>query len=290
MPPPGLADVRVVIPTRDRPELLRRAASSVRSQVDVVVDLVIADDGSRDGRAVDLVARDVGATVVREDRPWGVAAARNAGAQGASSTWIGFLDDDDFWAPTKLARQLTAAGGRAGFVVSGVVHLDSRAQPVSIDRPRGGDLARQILLTNIIPAGASNVLLRKDLFVSVGGFDESLATFADWDLWIRTLQQVPAAVDPGVTVAYVHHAGARLSTFQTKALEQEIALLRSKHAALHAAVGLTFDEPDVWRWWREQRRARGRMRARSWIRGQPWAPARLRAAPLEGELAWLQAG
>ena len=95
----GPPSVSVVIPTRDRPELLRRALASIPLGHEVVV----VDDGS----TVPVVVDDPRARVVRRETSGGAAAARNAGIVASSGDWVGFCDDDDVWLP---GRQVPTAG------------------------------------------------------------------------------------------------------------------------------------------------------------------------------------
>ena len=112
--------VSVVIPTRNRCSLLARALECVQRQRGVEVEAVVVDDGSEDGTSEYLKrVSGVELAVVRHKRPRGVATARNAGVERASASWVAFLDDDDLWAPDKLARQVAALDARAG---AGLVH------------------------------------------------------------------------------------------------------------------------------------------------------------------------
>src|SRR4051794_3960548 len=102
--------VSVVIPTRDRPAQLTAAVASALEQRGVDVEVVVVDDGSR-GTAREVIAGLAGGPVriLRHEAPRGVSAARNAGIAAAAAPWIALLDDDDLWAPSKLAMQLEAA-------------------------------------------------------------------------------------------------------------------------------------------------------------------------------------
>src|SRR5919109_858912 len=101
---PRAPDVTVVIPTKDRWDLLSTAAlPSALGQEDVDLEVVVVDDGSTDETPDHVVGlRDPRLRIVRHDRSLGVAQARNAGIRAANSDWIAFLDDDDVWAPRKL--------------------------------------------------------------------------------------------------------------------------------------------------------------------------------------------
>ena len=134
--------------------------------------------------------------------------ARNRGVEEARGTWLAFLDDDDLWAPHKLRAQLDAASGAGvGWVYGRAVVVDgSSACCWRQTRSRSPRRCRGLLLQgNWVPGGGSNVIVQADLFRRVGGFDESLRFFEDWDLWLRLLDVgLPAALDE-VVMARVEH-------------------------------------------------------------------------------------
>ena len=107
-----MPEVSVVIPTRDRSRLLGLTLHSVLWQRGVVVVVVVVDDGSTDDTAQTVAGlADPRVRLVRHDTAQGVSAARNRGITEAHGRWVAFLDDDDLWAPDKLACQLQAARG-----------------------------------------------------------------------------------------------------------------------------------------------------------------------------------
>src|SRR5262245_25673454 len=116
--------VSVIVPTRNRRELLPTTLRSALGQRGVDLELLIVDDASDDDTAAAAQALGDGRIrVIRLDKPSGVSAARNRGAAAAQGEWLAFLDDDDLWAPDKLARQLDAAreSGRDWGYTGGVV-------------------------------------------------------------------------------------------------------------------------------------------------------------------------
>lgn len=200
--------VSVVVPTRDRRELLATTLHSVLWQRDVQLEVIVVDDGSVDDTA--RLVTDLGdarVTLIRHTVSRGQSAARNSGAQKARGDWVGFIDDDDVWAPDKLAHQIRAAErfGR-NWVYVGAVNIDSHLKIVSGSVPPTPD---QVVVAlpryNPIPGGGSNVILTNRILTEVGGFDERFTPCEDWELWARLMHMGPPASVPRPLVGYRLH-------------------------------------------------------------------------------------
>src|SRR5437867_10989586 len=169
--------VSVVIHTRNRRTILARGLHTVLAQHDVNLEVVVVDEASEDGTA-DLVRglSDPRVELVRHDAPRGVAAARNAGLARARAPWVAFLDDDDLWAPTKLALQLAAAPAvGASWVCVGAVVVNEALRIVSGTPPTNSCDVAKLLAFNVVPGGGSGLMVRTALVRSVGGFDTALS-------------------------------------------------------------------------------------------------------------------
>jgi glycosyltransferase involved in cell wall biosynthesis len=107
--------VSVVIPTRDRPEMLREAIDHVWQQ-DYAgeLEIVVVFDQSEPDPSLEL--KEPGRTLrtITNTRAAGLAGARNSGIEAATGTYVAFCDDDDYWLPTKVSRQVAALGQYAG--------------------------------------------------------------------------------------------------------------------------------------------------------------------------------
>jgi glycosyltransferase involved in cell wall biosynthesis len=205
--------VTVVIPTRDRHELVHRAAMSVLRQTGVTVEVVIVDDGSE--RPV-VAPDDPRATVIRNRESTGVSSARNAGIERAKYEWVAFLDDDDFWAPTKLVEQLAALTlADAKWCVTGAVLVDLKLQEtaVTLPKPEASDIGASLCNYNAVPGGGSGVVVERSLLAEIGGFDENLSMVADWEMWHRIAHRYPCAIVRRPLVAYTVHDMSMTRTF-----------------------------------------------------------------------------
>jgi glycosyltransferase involved in cell wall biosynthesis len=235
-----MPDVSVIIPTRNRWELLSSLSlPSARGQEDLDLEVLVVDDGSTDGTENRLRAiGDPRLVVLRSNTSTGVAGARNRGIAAARGEWLAFLDDDDLWSPRKLRSQLdVAVATKADFVYASTVVVDARGRAIeSQPAPEPATLHDQLLTWNIIPAGGSNVLARTALVRELGGLDERLVHLDDWDMWIMLAAAGRAGSVKEVLVAYVVHAANRHSAQHDSA--SDFALLMSKHPLNRPAAAI----------------------------------------------------
>jgi glycosyltransferase involved in cell wall biosynthesis len=202
--------VSVVIPTRDRSPLLALTLRSALWQRGADEEIIVVDDGSSD-ETPQMVARvrDTRVRVIRHETSQGVSAARNTGIAEARGEWIAFLDDDDLWAPDKLALQLDAgrSTGRA-WVYAGSVNIDLHNQVRGGSPPVSPERFMALLPSwNPMPGGCSNIIVRAKALADVGVFDTSLHILADWELWLRLSRHERPACVPRPLVGYRVHPG-----------------------------------------------------------------------------------
>ena len=239
--------VSVVIPTFNRRDLLLAAVRSVLSQRGVPVEVIVADDASDDGTAGAIRSLgDPRVRLVRADSRGGVSVTRNRGIAQANGEWLAFLDDDDLWAPDKLLSMIhpAAAGGHA-WAISGAVAVDLDLRIVSGGFPPSqSDVREDLLLRNMIPAGASNVIVTRRALDTLGGFDPGLRHLSDWDLWIRLNDIGPPLVVQQPLVAYRVHPGN--ASADTEEVLAELDVLEERYAAQRSGVKL--DKAYVHRW------------------------------------------
>lgn len=205
------------------------------------------DDGSSHDLS-DLASIDGRVRIVRQPAE-GLASARNRGIRKASGDWIAFLDDDDAWAPWKLRQQIDVANERdAGFVYSDAYAVDDELRIVrTLNAPLEAELRSWLLYCNAMPAGASNVVVRRSLAQSLGGFRTDLAHLADWEFWIRLASVTPGAGTRDVPVAYVLH-GHNMVLVDSSAVFEELELVRKTHRDAMAAHHTRDARAEFWEW------------------------------------------
>jgi glycosyltransferase involved in cell wall biosynthesis len=225
-------EVSVVVPTHNRAALLRTTLRTVLWQRDASLEALVVDDGSSDGTAATVEQLgDPRVQVLRHDAPQGVCAARNRGAAEARGRWLAFCDDDDLWAPDKLARQLAAARetGR-DWAYGGAVHVSIDLRVLSLKPPPSPEeLMRGLPGWSAVPGGSSNVMVRVETFHRAGGWDPSLINLADWDLWARLAREGPPACAEGLLVGYRIHPGN--ASADTDLILREAGVLDGRYGA-----------------------------------------------------------
>lgn len=172
--------VSVVIPAYNAEATLDETLRSVRSQTYRNLEIVVVDDGSRDGTVAIAKRHAAADRRVRliEQANGGVAAARNRGIAETGGRYIAPVDADDLWAPEKIARQMEAmrsGGGRVGLVYTWYAVIDGESR-IMLKEKRSqaeGDVLEAICLRNIVGNGSSALMLREAI-KAAGGYDSSL--------------------------------------------------------------------------------------------------------------------
>lgn len=241
--------VSVVIPTRNRRELLARALASVRGQTFSDFEILVVDDASTDSTpeyVQQLATEDPRVRVIRNAAPAGPAAARNRGVDAARGEWLAFLDDDDEWLPRRLELQLAQAAD-ADVVYSSFLFVDAEGREhVYGEDVTASDVLRRLARGNVI--GNSTVLVRTTMLQAHGGFDEAMPMIEDWELWLRLARHARFhfVAQP---VARIHHSAdgvtsrgvARLAACAR--IEDCMRPVTDADPQLHAALldGLAFE-------------------------------------------------
>lgn len=181
--------VSVIVPAFNAAWCVGRAIDSVLAQTFRDFELIVVDDGSTDDTAQVLQCYGAAVRVVHKPNG-GLSSARNAGIAAARGEFVAFLDADDWWLERKLERQveLMRQHPEVGFcsTAANVVDLDGRLLNVwGPSRWQGPFLVHLFSAHGDVAGSGSGVLVRRDLLCQVGGFDESLRSLEDIDMWMR---------------------------------------------------------------------------------------------------------
>lgn len=196
--------VSVIMRTKDRPALLREAIDSVRA-ANHPCEIVVVNDG---GARVDLE----GVKLIEHEQSRGRSIAANEGVRAATNDFIVFLDDDDLHypehLPTLTAAATTTHAGWYSDAVSAFLRpaQSGRYETHSRQRLYSQDFDRELLLAdNYIPL--PTILIRRDTFLDLGGFDPQFDLFEDWEFLIRLAKRGDFLHVPRVTCEIRHFEG-----------------------------------------------------------------------------------
>lgn len=171
-----MADVTVVVATRDRREELLRTLREL-ARLPERLPVIVVDNASSDGTADAVRAQHPSVEVVRLDRNLG-AAGRTQGVRRARTRYVAFADDDSWWAPGALARAaavLDAHPRLALLAATTLVGEQERLDPVTAQlaaAPLGTE--PDLPGPSVLGFLACSAVVRRDAYLQVGGFEELL--------------------------------------------------------------------------------------------------------------------
>jgi len=200
--------VSVIIPSYNSGEYLRAAIDSALNQTFKALEVIVVDDGSTDN-TVDIASSYGDKVILHQQENAGAAEARNSGAKIASGEWLAFLDADDIWDPVKIEKQLEHCGNYTwshtdsvfiGFEQDGTVRCSDRCPK------HGGNVLPMLIVNNSV--STSTVMVKREAFFEVGGFDKSLRALQDWDLWLKLAAKHELGYLPESFTQYMVHSGS----------------------------------------------------------------------------------
>lgn len=221
--------VSVIVRTKDRPNLLAEAIDSIRA-TNYPAEIIVVNDGGASPAVQN-------AKLVEHASSRGRSEAANSGVKAATNRFIAFLDDDDLLYPEHF--EVLAGAARA------TQHAAWYSDAVSAF-VRGGDTEKRLriysrdfdadllLVENYIPL--PTLLIPRETFLDLGGFDPAFDLFEDWEFLIRLAQRGTFAHTARVTCEIRHIEGSGSITMSipagsTRFREAKLQVWR-KHAAL----------------------------------------------------------
>jgi glycosyltransferase involved in cell wall biosynthesis len=202
-----LPTVSIVIPAYNVAPYIGETLDSVFAQTFADYEVIVINDGSPDTEELERAIQPYQERIrYLSQKNSGASAARNAGLHAARGKLIAFLDADDLWSPNYLAEQLKfmreydcdlACADAMIFGVSadaGRTYFDA----VMKTAPAMGDVTFLELVNAERSLITSGVVVRRDLILEVGLFDEALRNAQDFDLWLRLARH-------GARLAYHRH-------------------------------------------------------------------------------------
>lgn len=183
-----VGDIAVIIPTFNRPALLKLAINSVINQTIPVKEILVCDDGSSyEIEELLMNFNDLRIKLIKFGRNGRPAIPRNLGIKSCTSEWISFLDDDDEWVPSKIEKQQSfLANSNIKMICSNAIRKNNKGLNSIYTSFTNSVITRKELIeSNYIVC--SSVLIHRDLLERAGYFPEelSLKALEDYTLWLK---------------------------------------------------------------------------------------------------------
>lgn len=185
--------VSVIIPTYNRVEKLSLSVPSVLSQTYSNLEVIVADDGSDDGTEEYVKAlADSRIKYIRNPINKGPSSARNLGAGLASGEYLAFHDSDDEWVKDKLEKQMDFLLNNEEEIplvyCEFAIYIQGKARAIVPSREipkdqKQGNIFPFLLLRPLI--GTPTIVVKKKHFFEVGGFDEAITAYEDYEFTLR---------------------------------------------------------------------------------------------------------
>ena len=230
--------ISVIIPTHNRIQRLKLAIESALSQTFNDIEIIIISDASTDetNQYVENLCKTENRIRFFSYTPSkGGNYARNLGAKNAIGKYLAFLDDDDIWHKEKLERQLDIfkKDSKIGLVCTATCVVYDKEKYTNIFVPSAEyDSSKKILIENCI-GSTTTVMVEKQLFFDVGGFDEKLLAQQDYDLWIRICQKTKIGVVKEPSVDYFISNNTNQISSYTNKYEISIDYMDKKYFNLY---------------------------------------------------------
>lgn len=203
--------VSVVIPAYQRAHSILRSIDSALAQTMSDLEVIVVDDGSTDG-TIEIVRAipDARVRLLVHETNRGGNAARQTGIDAARGQWVAFLDSDDLWVETKLARQLERLAEMGPDYRFCYTWYDIDLGNGTVLPPRGtsieGFRRPEFLVGNVVGT-FSTMLIAHALLDEISGLNVTLPSCQDWDLVIRANRVAGICVVPMALVHYSHADG-----------------------------------------------------------------------------------
>jgi glycosyltransferase involved in cell wall biosynthesis len=188
--------ISIVIPTYNRADTITRAIESVTAQDYPNLEIVLVDDGSSDNTESVIANLDApGLRIIRHAENRGANAARNTGVREARGEFVAFQDSDDFWEPRKLSVQVAALQSHEADICFCAFERRSDGLVTRIPKPGYGiqpgcrNRFSELMRGSFI--SCQTLVVKRELLLAAGLFDEALPRLQDWELCLRLAKDHP---------------------------------------------------------------------------------------------------
>ncbi|WP_051560560.1 glycosyltransferase family 2 protein [Clostridium beijerinckii] len=202
--------VSIIIPTYNRAKCISRAIESAIQQTYKDIEIIVVDDNSRDetSNIVETYTKNYSnIKYIKHSVNKGGSAARNTGVRNSNGDIIAFLDSDDELAKDKIEKCIRIFNEKkdVAMIYTDVYFINEINKKEYIKEREDWDNSYLKLLRNNIIGGTSSIVVTKEAFSKINGFNESLPSCQDWDFYIRLARNYrPYRLAEPLTKYYIH--------------------------------------------------------------------------------------
>ncbi len=232
--------VSVIIPSFNYGRFIAEAIESVLAQTYAVGEIIVVDDGSTDETQQVVQVFGEAVKYIRQENA-GVCSARNRGVEESTGELIAFLDADDIWEPSNLEKRVAKfeTNEQIGLVHCGMREFDSETGETLKLYLEGkeGWVGDDLLLWEkpVVNVSGSAIVVEREAFDAVGGFDTRMKVGEDWDFCYRVARKYKVGFVPEPLINYRSHLRAAHRNVEN--MENGMAMFYEKAFAT--------DDPDI---------------------------------------------
>lgn len=208
--------ISCIVPTYNREKKLKDAVDCILNQTYRPLELIIVDDASSKDYVPSVIENisneNVDTQVIIHDQNKGASAARNSGIRAANGRYVAFLDDDDQWLMHKIEKQvMMLEQSNSSLSYCWVRRVGGDGSIRAEHTPKSeGKVTNDLFLGNSTGT-TSTLVVTKDLCNLIGGFDQSLPRWNDWDFVLRASRHTSFILVPEILVHQYNWEGNQLS-------------------------------------------------------------------------------
>ncbi len=245
MSSPSSPLVSVVLPVYNGVSYLPDALVSLQSQSYRHLEIIVCDDGSKDGTREflrDFQKKEPRLKVFENAVNLGLTANLNYGIKQSSGKFICWLNQDDIFYPEKIERQLEIMRRQedVGACFCAKEDIDAEGNRLEMFNPSTLQVKEEDLLFNLLGGSfltATSVMIRREVFHTVGLFNEAYKIALDYEMWLRIRMKYRLFLLPEKLMAFRHH-----DTNQSSVRSKDIIALESASVVSSALKSFSLEE------------------------------------------------
>ncbi len=208
--------ISIVITTYNRSDLLKNAIISVSEQTYHDIEIIVVDDASSCDNQHVINSFNLPIIYYRFEINQGGNVCRNKGVSLSKGGYIAFLDDDDTWRKDKIKKQyefMIINNLDLSYTGKNIITINKNpSERYSFSEPNFINLKKSIMLKNFIGT-TSSIMLKKDNFLDIGGFDIRMPALQDYELYIRFIYEnfSVGGIDEAMVNYFIYPTNANIS-------------------------------------------------------------------------------